>query len=44
MKEVLFRLEDACDRCQLLAHGEELCKLMKLKSIGLASLQRTIAH
>jgi hypothetical protein len=44
VKEVLFRPEAAYDRCQLLTHEEEMCKLMELKSLGLASLQRTITH
>jgi hypothetical protein len=40
----VLRLEVVHDRCQLLTHEEELRKLMKLKNLGLASLQCTIAH
>jgi hypothetical protein len=41
---VVHRLEVVRDRCTLSVHEEELCKLLKLKSLGLASLQRTIAR
>jgi hypothetical protein len=44
MKEVVFQLEAACDRRQLLAHEEDLHKQLKLKSLGLAFLQHTIAR
>jgi hypothetical protein len=37
-KEVVFRLESAWDRHHLVVHEEELCQLLKLKSLGLVSL------
>jgi hypothetical protein len=41
---VVHRLEVVRDHRALSVHEEELCKLLKLKSLGLASLQRTIAR
>jgi hypothetical protein len=43
MKDVVLRLEGGHDRCQLQEHKEELCKSLKLKCLGLASLKCTIA-
>jgi hypothetical protein len=43
-KEVVHRLEMARDRRQLATHEEELRQHLKLKPLGLASLQRTIAQ
>jgi hypothetical protein len=43
-KEVAHRLEVARDRRQLATHEEGLRKFLKLKSLALASLQRTIAR
>jgi hypothetical protein len=43
-KEVILRLESACDRRQLTMHEEELRQALKLKALGLASLQLTIAR
>lgn len=43
-KEVLHRLEVARDHRPLAAHEESLRKTVKLKSLGLSSLQRTIAR
>jgi hypothetical protein len=43
-KEVVHQLEMACDRRPLSHHEEELCKQMKLKSLGLSSLQRSMAR
>jgi hypothetical protein len=42
--EVVLQLDCARDRRQLAAHEESMCHDLKLKSLGLASLQRTIAH
>jgi hypothetical protein len=42
--EVVLRLECARDRWNLALHEEELRQGLKLKSLGLASLQRTIAR
>jgi hypothetical protein len=41
-KEVVHRLEVVWDRRVLSTHEEDLRKLLKLKSLGLTSLQRTI--
>jgi hypothetical protein len=43
-QEVVLRLECARDRRQLALHEESLRQGIKLKSLGLASLQRTIAR
>jgi hypothetical protein len=43
-QEVVIRLECARDRRNLAPHEEELRQGLKLKSLGLASLQRTIAR
>jgi hypothetical protein len=43
-KEVVVKLEAARDTHQLAAHEESLHCEMKLKSLGLSSLQRTIAR
>jgi hypothetical protein len=41
-KEVILRLESVRDWRHLADHEEELCQLLKLKSLGLASLQCSI--
>jgi hypothetical protein len=43
-KEVLHRLEQARDLRPLASHEEALRHLAKLKTLGLASLQRSIAR
>jgi hypothetical protein len=43
-KVVVLRLDLARDRCHLAAHKQDLCQLLKLKSLGLASLEWTIAR
>jgi hypothetical protein len=43
-KEVMTKLEAACDQCQMAEHEGSLCCEMKLKTLGLSSLQRTIAR
>jgi hypothetical protein len=42
-REVIERLESAGDRRPLAAHEATLCSELKLKMLGLSSLQRTIA-
>jgi hypothetical protein len=43
-KKVIHRLEMAWDRRTLAVHEESLQQKLKLKSLGLASLQRTIVR
>jgi hypothetical protein len=43
-KEVVHRLEAARDKCTLAAHEESLRQELKLKSLGLASLQHSIVR
>lgn len=43
-KEILYRLEIARDHRSLADHEERLRKVVKLKSLGLSSLQRTVAR
>jgi hypothetical protein len=43
-KEVVAKLEAARDHCQLAAHEESLRCEMKLKTLGLSSLHRSIAR
>lgn len=43
-KEVVHRLEMARDHCNLASHEEELRRKLKLKALGLISLQRSIAR
>jgi hypothetical protein len=43
-KEVIHKFEVARDMHQLQPHEEELCLSLKAKSLGLASLQHSVAH
>jgi hypothetical protein len=43
-KEVVLHLEAARDNRQLASHEEDLWRLLKMKSLCLASLQRTIVR